>query len=103
MSSLSANPVGEHCPPDPHYGQIAPVRAAELRGAMRNLASGVAIVATGTGNVRQGSTVSSVTSVCLEPPCLLVCINVASRTHGAILAERCFGISVLRKGQEPLV
>lgn len=78
------------------------VEAAEFRQAMRNLASGVAIVATGTAMNRRGLTVSSVTSFCMEPPCLLVGINLSSETHDAILAGGGFGVSLLGKGQDDI-
>ncbi|WP_249137681.1 flavin reductase family protein [Bradyrhizobium canariense] len=69
---------------------------------MRNLASGVAIVATGTETTRRGLTVSSVTSLCLDPPCVLVGVNSSSETHAAILANGRFGVSLLGRGQEDL-
>ncbi|WP_245312982.1 flavin reductase family protein [Bradyrhizobium macuxiense] len=69
---------------------------------MRNLASGVAIVATGRKVCRRGLTVSSVTSMCIDPPCLLAAINSRSETHDAILANRSFGVSLLRGDQEDL-
>lgn len=78
------------------------VEAAEFRQAMRGLASGVAIVATGTGTGRRGLTVSSVTSLCMEPPCLLAGINSSSETHDAILANGTFGVSLLGSGQQDL-
>ena len=78
------------------------IEAAEFRNAMRSLASGVAIVATGTGEDRRGLTASSVTSLCMNPPCLLVSINTKSETHASILANGYFGISLLRDGQEEL-
>jgi flavin reductase len=78
------------------------VEAAEFRQAMRNLASGVAIVATGTDADRRGLTVSSVTSLCMEPPCLLVGINSTSDTHEAILANGRFGVNLLGSGQHDL-
>jgi flavin reductase (DIM6/NTAB) family NADH-FMN oxidoreductase RutF len=78
------------------------VEAAEFRQAMRNLASGVAIVATETEVGRRGLTVSSVTSLCLDPPCLLVGINSSSETHDAILASGRFGVSLLGSGQKDL-
>jgi flavin reductase len=88
-----------------HVSRLADVRsveAAEFRLAMRNLASGVAIVATGTDEARRGLTVSSVTSLCMEPPCLLVGINTNSGTHDAILANRGFSVSLLGSDQEDL-
>jgi flavin reductase len=78
------------------------VEPAEFRLAMRNLASGVAIVATGADMTRRGLTVSSVTSLCMEPPCLLVGINSSSETHAAVLANGRFGVSLLGSGQEDL-
>ena len=69
---------------------------------MRNLASGVAIVATGTGEARRGLTASSVISLCMEPPCVLVSVNTKSETHESILANGYFDISLLRSGQEAL-
>ncbi|WP_375305140.1 flavin reductase family protein [Bradyrhizobium sp. A11] len=78
------------------------VEAAEFRLAMRNLASGVAIVATGRKTARRGLTVSSVTSLCMEPPCLLVGVHSSSETHGEILANGRFGVSLLGRGQEDL-
>ena len=81
---------------------VRSVEAAEFRLAMRNLASGVAIVATGTQTTRRGLTVSSVTSLCMDPPCLLVGVNSSSETHDAILANGRFGVSLLGRGQEDL-
>ena len=78
------------------------VEAAEFRQAMRCLASGVAIVATGTDIGRRGLTVSSVTSLCMDPPCLLVGINSGSETHDAILAKGRFGVSLLGSEQQDL-
>ena len=78
------------------------VEAAEFRQAMRSLASGVAIVATGADTNRRGLTVSSVTSLCMDPPCLLVGINTSSDTHGGILANERFGVSLLGSAEQDL-
>ncbi|WP_312010486.1 flavin reductase family protein [Bradyrhizobium neotropicale] len=78
------------------------VEAIEFRQAMRNLASGVSIVATGTALGRRGLTVSSITSLCMEPPCLLVGINASSETHNTILANGAFGVSLLSGNQQDL-
>lgn len=78
------------------------VEAAEFRQAMRGLASGVAIVATGTGTGRRGLTVSSVTSLCMEPPCLLAGINSTAETHDAILANGKFSVSLLGSDQQEI-
>jgi flavin reductase (DIM6/NTAB) family NADH-FMN oxidoreductase RutF len=93
---IGQRPVGTH------LDHFPPVEATEFRDALRNLASGVAIVATGVGEARRGLTASSVTSICADPPCLLVSVNTKSEAHGSILANGYFGISLLRTGQEAL-
>jgi hypothetical protein len=90
------------CQLNPQITDFRSVEAAEFRNAMRSLASGVAIVATGRGMSRRGLTVSSVTSLCLDPPCLLVGINTSSETHEAILDSRRFGVSLLGTAQQDL-
>jgi flavin reductase (DIM6/NTAB) family NADH-FMN oxidoreductase RutF len=104
MMQMSAieRPTPGYPPTGSALADFAPVQPTEFRHAMRNLASGVAIVAAGDGNSRRGLTVSSVTSVCTEPPCLLVGINTMSQTHDRILANGCFGVSLLAEGQEAL-
>tara|TARA_B100000965_G_scaffold312192_3_gene271925 strand:- start:2442 stop:2906 length:465 start_codon:yes stop_codon:yes gene_type:complete len=47
-------------------------------------------------------TVSSVTSISMEPPSLLVCINKNSRIHDTLKAESKFCINLLNKDQEEL-
>ncbi|TKT69727.1 flavin reductase [Aquamicrobium sp. LC103] len=71
------------------------VNAQCFKDAMRNLAGGVALVTTGEGNRRSGLTVTAVTSVSAEPPCLLVCVNTSSASHDAILANGAFAVSLL--------
>ncbi|HLI14577.1 MAG TPA: flavin reductase family protein [Acidimicrobiales bacterium] len=47
-------------------------------------------------------TANSFTSVCLDPPTVLVCVQSESRTARAIGESRRFAVSVLRRGQEEL-
>ncbi|MBB4263062.1 flavin reductase family protein [Bradyrhizobium sp. CIR3A] len=86
----------------PAIPEMASIQLAEFRQVMRNLPSGVAIVTTGTAAGRCGLTVSSVTSICMEPPCLVVGINARSEAHDEILASGSFGVSLLRSDQEDL-
>jgi len=66
-----------------------------FRSAMRNLAGGVSVISAGRGDARCGLTATSVTSLSLEPPSLLVCIRRSSTTLAAIAAHRAFGVNVL--------
>lgn len=81
---------------------VAAVGLDDFRAAMRNLAGAVSVVATGSGEDRHGVTVSSLTSLCAEPPCLLVCVNAKVRAHDPILSNGAFSASVLAEGQNPL-
>jgi flavin reductase len=49
--------------------------AGDVRKAMRQVVSSVAVVTSQWGDVRNGLTATAVTSVTLDPPTLLVCIN----------------------------
>jgi len=70
--------------------------AGEFRRVMRRFPSGVTVVAVaGSDGVPWGLTVSSFTSVSLDPPLILVCIDRSSETHDRILAAAGFGVSVL--------
>ncbi|MFX8016041.1 flavin reductase family protein, partial [Acinetobacter baumannii] len=51
------------------------VSSADFRGAMRHLTGGVSIITAGRGKDITGMTVTSVTSLSVDPPTLLVSIN----------------------------
>lgn len=61
---------------------------------MRELASTVSIVTAGQGNQRRGLTVTSLCSLSVEPPSLVVCVNKASEGHRAILQSGSFCVNV---------
>jgi flavin reductase (DIM6/NTAB) family NADH-FMN oxidoreductase RutF len=73
----------------------APGLADDFRGAMRHLASGVCVITTGEGALRTGLTATSVTSLSLDPPSLLVCINKASSVLPRLRAHGAFGVNLL--------
>lgn len=69
---------------------------------MRRLAAGVTIVTSGLGDLRAGLTATSVCSLTVEPPRLLVCINRDADAHALILRSRAFAINVLVPSQREL-
>ncbi len=73
-----------------------------LRQVMRQWATGVTIVTAANGNERGGMTVSSFTSVSLEPPTVLVCLNKATFTHQLVKQSGAYAISMLAADQEAL-
>jgi flavin reductase (DIM6/NTAB) family NADH-FMN oxidoreductase RutF len=74
--------------------QVGAEREA-FRAAMRNLAEGVSIVTAGQGEHRAGLTATSVSSLSLDPPSLIVCISRCSSTLPVLLEHRAFGVNLL--------
>lgn len=74
----------------------------DFRSAMRQLGASVSIVTTVDGNERHGITVTSVCSVSMEPPSLLVCINQQSGAHDLLASSKLFAINVLSEEQRNL-
>lgn len=72
-----------------------------LRRTMGSWASGVAVITTlDRDGQPHGMTVSSLTSVSLDPPLILVCLTTGARTVTAILDSRHFAASVLAARHE---
>jgi flavin reductase (DIM6/NTAB) family NADH-FMN oxidoreductase RutF len=71
-----------------------------LRLVMRTWATGVTVVATALEGVRHGMTVSSFTSVSLDPPLVLVSLERAAQTHRLLERSGYFSVTVLGDGQQ---
>jgi flavin reductase len=80
-----------------------PASPAADRGALRSVlgrfATGVTVVAAG-GDEPRGMTANSFTSVSIEPPLILVCVNRNASIHRAVLESGSFAVSVLSARQE---
>lgn len=99
-------------PPTPSRGSAD---QAAYRAALRRFASGVTIVTTlGAGQanaqaraqpqepaVDHAMTATAFTSVSLEPPLVLVCVEKIARFHEAVIASGVWGVSILAEtGQQ---
>ncbi len=94
MDEISAFKAGENGPP---------LDGAAWRAAMGSFASGVVIVTTLNGSGQPvGTTVSAFSSVSLEPPLLLVCLDHKSRTRAAARRAGHFCINILAADQGAL-
>ena len=69
--------------------------AGAFRDAMRRFASTVSIVTVKNGDERHGTTATAVTSVSMDPPSMLVCVNRDSRLHGHLEASERFCVNLL--------
>jgi flavin reductase len=74
-----------------------------FKRAMRRLAAGVSIITTSADGQWHGLAATSVCSVTVDPPALLVCVNRAARSHEAIRRSGLFCVNVLREGDSDLV
>ncbi len=77
-------------------------RADQLRSAMRAWTSGVTIVTAVHGGERHGMTVSSFTSISLDPPLIIISLQTASRTHDVVVKAGAFGVTILAASQQEL-
>lgn len=69
--------------------------AFELREAMRHIAGGVSVITAGVGSERTGLTATSATSLSIDPPTMIICVNRAASAWPVILANRHFAVNVL--------
>jgi flavin reductase (DIM6/NTAB) family NADH-FMN oxidoreductase RutF len=73
----------------------------EFRTALRSFAAGVTVVTTRDGHGRPaGLTASAFTSVSLDPPLVLVCVDHGATAHPAFRTHGWFAVNVLRREQE---
>ena len=75
------------------------VTAADFRGAMRQLTGGVSVITAGRAKEISGMTVTSVTSLSVEPPSLIVSINRAASSYQLIARHGAFGVNILTADQ----
>ncbi|RIL07866.1 MAG: flavin reductase [Proteobacteria bacterium] len=73
-----------------------------FKSVLRRWASGVTIVTTRAGGRDHGMTVSSFSSVSLDPPLVLVCADKKANTLPAIAESGAFAVNVLAQGQQAL-
>ena len=74
-----------------------------FRLAMRRYIYSVSIMSNkDNADIPNAITVSSVTSISMDPPSLLICINKSSRIHNSIELESKFCINLLNNKQEDL-
>jgi len=75
------------------------VAEADFRGAMRHLVGGVSVITVGRGQDISGMTVTSVASLSLDPPSLIVSISRTSSSWPLLLRDRIFGVNILNADQ----
>lgn len=74
----------------------------EFRNVIGHFASGVTVITTTVEGRPAGTTASAITSLTLEPPMLLICMNQSSATGQAIARTGTFAINILGEGHGEL-
>jgi flavin reductase (DIM6/NTAB) family NADH-FMN oxidoreductase RutF len=78
-----------------------PIGGNEFRGAMGHLAGGVTVlVARDAAGLAHGMTASAVTSLSLEPPMVLVCVDRKAAIHALAVSAESLGLNILAHDQE---
>lgn len=68
---------------------------SSLKRAMRNLAGGVTVITAGLGDRRSGATVTSAYSLSVDPPTMVVSLNLGSSTWAAVRDHGHFCVNIL--------
>jgi flavin reductase (DIM6/NTAB) family NADH-FMN oxidoreductase RutF len=75
------------------------VSSGDFRSAMRHLTGGVSVITVGQGQDINGMTVTSVSSLSVDPPTLIVSVNRNSSSWPLLERHRFFGVSILTSDQ----
>lgn len=79
---------------------MAEVNPDDFKGAMGSWAAGVTVVITEENGKFYGLTASSFSSLSLDPPLVLVCVNNGNHLSRMIRGSQKFGVSILAEGQD---
>lgn len=75
------------------------VSSTDFRGAMRQLTGGVSVITAGRGKDISGMTVTSVSSLSVEPAALIVSINREASSWPLVKRHGFFGVNILTSDQ----
>jgi flavin reductase (DIM6/NTAB) family NADH-FMN oxidoreductase RutF len=75
------------------------VTSGDFRSAMRQLTGGVSVITAGRGRGISGMTVTSVSSLSVDPPALIVSINRESSSWPLVKRYGFFGVNILTSDQ----
>ena len=70
-----------------------------FRDVIGRFASGVTVITTTADGQDHGTTASAVSSLSMDPPMLLVCLNKTSDTQTAVLSSGVFAVNILAEDQ----
>lgn len=80
----------------------ADVDVNQFKDSMRHLAGAVSVITVGRGDDRTGFTATSVSSLSIDPPSILVSLNRSSSSWPVLQRHGSFAINVLANDQLPI-
>jgi flavin reductase (DIM6/NTAB) family NADH-FMN oxidoreductase RutF len=86
----------------PETSEISHCDGEVFRDVIGHFASGVTIITARHAGIDYGVTANAVSSLSLEPPMMLVCLNRKSRTQGAVARSKAFSVNILNDSQGDL-
>ncbi len=82
---------------------MSPADASAFRAALARFASGVTVVTVrGADGADHGMTISAFTSLSLDPPLVLACLDMTATLLPHLRGATMFGVSILAEGQAAL-
>lgn len=81
---------------------IATVDQELFRQVVGHFASGVTVITTSLAGELYGTTASAVSSLSMDPPMMLMCLNHTSSTHDAVLEAGTYAINILAEDQRDI-
>ncbi len=94
--------IGRAAGTSPGSSETAEALRQRFRGAMRRLASGVGVVATANGQRWFGMTATAITSLSMDPPSLVICVNRSASIHDPLTETGLFSVNLLRRDQSEI-
>jgi 3-hydroxy-9,10-secoandrosta-1,3,5(10)-triene-9,17-dione monooxygenase reductase component len=82
--------------PDPSHSPDASIEPQQLRDAMSRFPTGVTVITALTATGPAGLAANAVSSLSLDPPLMLACVDRGSRTLRSLQEAGRFGVNVLR-------
>ena len=79
--------------------EMSPLAPDLFREVIGHFATGVTVITALHEDRRYGTTASAVSSVSLEPPMLLICMNEQSSTGQAVATSGRFAVNILSESQ----
>lgn len=71
-----------------------------FRDVIGRFTSGVTVITTAVDGTRFGTTASAFSSLSMEPPMVLICLNKTSETQAAVLKAGAFVVNILSENQQ---